>query len=652
VIVSGTASPLGSVKLLIGADEVADETAALDGSWSHQFDLIPEGDLTFSAKELDDFGNRSAASNLVHVHVDRTRPVVTISGHPPARTNLTNALFGLTASEQGVDFECALDAGAWQSCGDAPDFGGLAEGAHVLKVRGTDSTGNTTLADAIFNWTIDVTAPPAPTIDTPAEGVTVTNARPPVSGHAEPGASVELFVGAASQGTAPVSSGSGTWTLTPAAALAQGSIQVKARTTDAAGNSSPLSAVRSFTIDSVAPITTIQGAPALPTNAATVTVTFSANDLAATFTCSVDNLSFAACSSPFAINSLGEGNHSLRVRAKDVAGNVEAPPALVNFRIDRAAPIGQSSLIEGSSVPTGVPAFAIASNDSTATAQCKIDNGSYVPCAGNYRPNVSIGIHALTIRFTDAAGNAGDQVIAFNVTAPEPPPNYYEQPPQPAACQVLGADGLTTGKLSILTATSKKRTLTFGVKAGANSLIRAEVIESGATIGSGVFAVDGRKGKFKLKLKRDPSVGQKVELAVRFYSVKREYGTAHLALAVAKSGIRIAASAQSTIDVVCPKPIGPSNRPSFTAKDAVAGQRSFFFKSNGKYPALVAFKVTRAGAAKPVLSTLVVTPASPAALKVKLSGSAKLARGAYKFSFEAISAGGLTSSGRGAFSVR
>jgi hypothetical protein len=178
------------------------------------------------------------------------------------------------------------------------------------------------------------------------------------------------------------------------------------------------------------------------------------------------------------------------------------------------------------------------------------------------------------------------------------------------------------------------------------------VVESGSTIGSGAFAVGSGKSKLTLSLKRAPATGKKLELAVRFYSVKREYGTAHLALTSTKAGVRIAASAQSTLDVLCPKPVGASAKPKFTAAGAVAGSRSFKLKPKGKSPALIALKLTRAGESKPVLSTLLVAPAAPELLKVKLPGSTKLQRGAYKFSFDAISAGGVASSGRGAFSVR
>jgi methionine-rich copper-binding protein CopC len=258
----------------------------------------------------------------------------------------------------------------------------------------------------------------------------------------------------------------------------------------------------------------------------------------------------------------------------------------------------------------------------------------------------------LTIRFTDAAGNFGDQVFAFNVTAPEPPPNYYEQPAPPAVCQVLGADGLTSGKLKIVSASSSKREFKFGVSAGAGSLIRVDVIESGSAIGSSAFAVKGGASKLKLTLKRAPANGKKLELAVRFYSVKREYGTAHLALSSTHAGVRIAASAQSTLDVVCPTPVGASAKAKFTVLGAAAGARSFDFSSKGKSPALIALKLTRSGAAKPLLSTLVAAPQTPGKIKLKLPGSTRLARGSYTFSFDALSAGGQTSSGRGAFTVR
>jgi hypothetical protein len=135
VTVSGAAEPLARVKLLIGTDQVAEEIAAPDGSWSHSFDPLAEGDYAFSAREVDTFNNWSAPSNVVNVRLDRTPPNVAITGHPQPQSNLATAAFVLTADEPLVSYECSLDGAAFAACSATPSFGGLGEGAHSLRAR-------------------------------------------------------------------------------------------------------------------------------------------------------------------------------------------------------------------------------------------------------------------------------------------------------------------------------------------------------------------------------------------------------------------------------------------------------------------------------------------------------------------------------------
>jgi hypothetical protein len=656
ITVRGTATPLSLLKVLIGPNEIATETAGPDGNWSHTFSSLAEGNYAFSAKEVDDFGNRSPASNVANVRVDRTPPSVTISSTLQSPTNQTSAEFTLTPSEPNVEFECALDGGGWQPCNDSPEFTGLSASTHNFKAHATDRAGNVGEDSAVFTWTIDLTPPAAPMIDNPVDGATVTNPRPPVSGHAENGSAVELFAGASSLGTAPANSNTGVWTLTPGSALAQGSVQLKARAIDAAGNLSAFSSTTQIVVDSVAPTTTIVGAPTAPIRSSTVTVSFSANDPQATFACSLDTAAFAACVSPYTTPALSEGAHTLRVRAKDVAGNTESPAKSIAITVDRTAPVGQVTLIAGSAGSDGVPKFQIASNDSTATAQCKLDNGAFATCSGQFKPAASAGIHALTIRFTDPAGNASDQVLAFSVTpvppTVDPPPDYYQQPKPAEVCKVLGATGLTSGKLKIVAATSAGRELKLTLSSGAAALVRVDALAGTKSLLSAPYAIKAGTTKLTIRLKSAPAAGTKVALAVRFYSVKREFGTARLALTVKGAGLRPAAGAQSTLDVACPAVGGDSAGAKLVVTEAAIGARSFTINSKGKRPALVAIKVLQSGGSVPIANTLFAVGAGKQKVTIKLLSGAKFARGGYKFSFDAIGPGGKPSSGRGAFVAR
>lgn len=658
--VRGTAAPDASIKVLIGSDEVADQTAGNDGNWSHTFSNLAEGEYAFAAKEIDDFGNRSVSSNVANVRVDRTAPSVTVNTHPPLRTNQTSAAFTIAASEPNVDFECALDGSGWVPCSDAPSYSELTAATHNFKARATDGAGNVGEDSTVFTWTIDLEPPIAPVIDSPLDGATATTARPTFTGQAEASASVEVFVGESSLGTTPANPSTGAWALTPGDALSQGLLTVKARAIDEAGNVGEFGETQTLIVDSVAPITTIQSAPATPTNASTVTITFDSDDDQATFSCSLDSAEFASCESPLTTPALTEGTHTLRVRASDAIGNTEMPSKSVTFVVDRSAPVGQSLQLAGSAGSDGVPTFSIASDDPSATALCKLDNGPFVTCAGQFKPAASAGTHALTVRFTDAAGNAKDQVLVFNVvpttTAPPPPPpaEVYEKPTPPKAkiCKVLGGDGRTNGRLKITKAAGTGRKMRLSLRSGAAAVVRVDAVAGTKRLASTPFAVKSGTTRLRVKLRRTPARGTKIALAVRFYSVKREYGTARLSLIASRSGLRRASGARSRLDTDCPKVSGASAGARFTATNAAAGARSFSLKSRSKRAGLIAIKVYRAGAAAPVVDRVFAVGAGKQKVKIKLLGRARLAAGGYKFTFDALGAGGRSKSGRGAFVAR
>jgi hypothetical protein len=60
-------------------------------------------------------------------------------------------------------------------------------------------------------------------------------------------------------------------------------------------------------------------------------VTFSADDAAARFECSLDSNPYAACTSPRQLSGLTAGAHTFRVRAIDAAGNADPTPATSNW---------------------------------------------------------------------------------------------------------------------------------------------------------------------------------------------------------------------------------------------------------------------------------------------------------------------------------
>ena len=204
-------------------------------------------------------------------------------------------------------------------------------------MRATDTAGNTDATPATYNWTIDFTPPAAPVITGPTDGTTTTDATPTITGTAEPGSTVTVYVDGNPVGTT-TTDGSGNWTFTPSTPLSEGPHIITADAEDPAGNTSSASNSVALTIDTTAPQTTIDVTPPSESGVDTATFEFSASEVGSTFECSLNGAAFTACTSPLNLTGLPEGSNTLEVRATDPAGNTDATPASYTWNVDTTPP--------------------------------------------------------------------------------------------------------------------------------------------------------------------------------------------------------------------------------------------------------------------------------------------------------------------------
>jgi len=102
---------------------------------------------------------------------------------------------------------------------------------------------------------------------------------------------------------------------------------------DSAGNvGAP--AGREFTVDTLAPTTTIGSGPQGLTNNASPSFGFDANEAGSSYECRLDGGAFAACSSPTTHTDLADGPHVFQVRATDQIGHTEPNAATRSFTVD------------------------------------------------------------------------------------------------------------------------------------------------------------------------------------------------------------------------------------------------------------------------------------------------------------------------------
>jgi len=189
--------------------------------------------------------------------------------------------------------------------------------------------------------------PPPPTVVTPANGSRTNNPRPPITGTSLAGAVVILYLDGNEVGRTTAEP-NGNYAFTLPADLADGPHTVQA-VAEVEAVRSERSATNTFTVDTSVPDTTIVTGPPERTRERDVPFTFSSTEPEATYECSLDGAPFTPCPASVAFTGLAEGPHTLQVRARDAAGNVDATPATRTFRVTEA----DLSLLGGGCSTTG-----------------------------------------------------------------------------------------------------------------------------------------------------------------------------------------------------------------------------------------------------------------------------------------------------------
>lgn len=220
--------------------------------------------------------------------------------------------------------------------------------------------------------------------------------------------------------------------------LADGDHTFEVRAIDGVGNTDPSPDSITWTVDTVAPTTTITTHPAASESTDEAEFEFDGDDGAGTgvdhFECRLDGGSWATCTSPHQLTALAEGTHTFEVRAVDGAGNTDATPASFAWQVDTAAPSAPTIVAPADASVTAQrrPPLRFTAEPG-ATLAITVDGQlvATVPVPGSgeveYTPVLDLidGPHTVSAVATDALGNVGaaSATHTFRVlaTAPMPP---------------------------------------------------------------------------------------------------------------------------------------------------------------------------------------------------------------------------------------
>ncbi len=215
--------------------------------------------------------------------------------------------------------------------------------------------------------------------------------------------------------------------------LANGKHTFQARAKDAAGNTDPIVASRSWTVDTAAPNTAVTSGPAQgsATKSTSASFAFSSTEAGSRFECSLDGAAYAPCASPKAYTGLASKVHTFRVAAIDAAGNRDATPAVRSWTVDAVLPTVSGMSPRHASVTTDVtPTIrAIVRDNLTNLSKANIKlyvNGALIsPTKWSYNastdalvynsPKVAKGKKTVRIVATDAAKNVRSASWYFTI---------------------------------------------------------------------------------------------------------------------------------------------------------------------------------------------------------------------------------------------
>lgn len=189
----------------------------------------------------------------------------------------------------------------------------------------------------------DTTAPAAPFVTQPADGLITKHSQPVFAGTAEANSTIVVYLDGVALGVTTATGG--VWSLTPSGPIGDGTYVVTATATDAALNESSDSIPRSLTIDTVAPAPPVVSQPVdgLLTNNPRPTIG-GTTDLNTAVTVFVNGISIGVAGvagTQWALvpaSDLPTGTSSITAVATDAALNVSAPSLATTITIDTTPP--------------------------------------------------------------------------------------------------------------------------------------------------------------------------------------------------------------------------------------------------------------------------------------------------------------------------
>jgi DNA-binding beta-propeller fold protein YncE len=172
--------------------------------------------------------------------------------------------------------------------------------------------------------------------------------------------------------------------------------------------------------DKNGPDTSIAGPP-ISTPSSSASLTMTANEPGATFTCKLDGGSYALCSSTKNYSGLTEGSHTFYAYATDTLG-FDGNPTTYTWAVDTTPPTASITVKPSSPTGSTTANFSFTSSEGGVNFLCAKDGTNYSACTSpKSYSNLGAGDHVFHVKAIDAAGNIGS-ATTYSWTIDTTPP--------------------------------------------------------------------------------------------------------------------------------------------------------------------------------------------------------------------------------------
>ncbi len=191
--------------------------------------------------------------------------------------------------------------------------------------------------------------------------------------------------------------------------LADGVYTLKIDAQDSLDQAAP-SFVASFTVDTTAPVLSINQAPTALTGSGNASFIFSATDNLSgvgSYQCALDAATFSSCASPVDLTLLASGNHVFKIKAFDQAQNASAVTS-TSWTFDASAPVLSLTQKPTAVMNSKTAVFAFSGSKggvAISSFDCSLDGAAPSTCTSPISyANLAEGSHRFSLRGQDSLG--------------------------------------------------------------------------------------------------------------------------------------------------------------------------------------------------------------------------------------------------------